>query len=90
MNICLKVFGIKIVSNKEKNMTISNNYSPYADIPMNRKPQSGFFDFPKQNVCNDLEHNPPMYLCIPQGQGYRHVCPSCGKVSTLMSPQIIC
>lgn len=61
-----------------------------------RQPQKGGF-FPLPNFpettkegkrCNDREHEPPIYLHIPQGQGYRHVCPSCGKVSTLIPPQI--
>lgn len=29
--------------------------------------------------CNNIEHNPPSHIAIPQGQQYRHVCPGCGK-----------
>lgn len=50
--------------------------------------ESGFFDLPKINQCMDPEHKPPMYIHIPQGKGYRHVCPSCGKVTELISQQI--
>jgi len=36
--------------------------------------------------CNHPEHKPPMFLHIPQGQEYVHVCPSCGK-ETVVRPQ---
>lgn len=56
---------------------------------MGKEKQSGFFDLPKQSkVCKDPSHEPPMHLHIPQGKGYRHVCPSCGKVTTIIPPQI--
>lgn len=49
------------------------------------KRESGFFDLPElpvykhvQKPCFDLSHEPPTHLHIPAGQGYRHVCPSCG------------
>lgn len=48
----------------------------------------GFFDLPTDNMCKDKEHNPPQYLHIPQGKGYRHVCPSCGKQQIVIPPQI--
>jgi len=62
----------------------------------NRKPQEGGFfplpDFPHQKIeekkCNNLDHDPPMHLHIPQGQGYKHVCPSCGKTRIIIRPQI--
>lgn len=67
-----------------------------ADTVFNRKPQEGgFFPLPKfpekekdMDTCNDHEHNPPQYLHIPQGQGYKHVCPSCGKVQIVIPPQV--
>lgn len=31
-----------------------------------------------EKTCNHPEHNPPMYLYIPYGQTYRHICPNCG------------
>ena len=49
--------------------------------------QSGFFDLPEQKKCNDVEHDPPKHLYIPQGQGYRHVCPSCGKETIIIPEQ---
>lgn len=48
----------------------------------------GFYDLPKTVTCTHPEHTPPTMLYIPQGKGYRHVCPSCGKVSNLVPPQI--
>jgi hypothetical protein len=38
--------------------------------------------------CNDSEHNPPKHYNIPQGFGYRHVCPACGKSQIIIPPQI--
>lgn len=52
------------------------------------KKDSGFFDLPTKNECKDKEHNPPSMILIPQGKGYRHVCPSCGKVSIVIPQQI--
>jgi hypothetical protein len=48
----------------------------------------GFFDLPKQQVCRDQSHNPPTHLYIPQGQGYTHVCPSCGRRTTIIPTQV--
>ena len=50
--------------------------------------QGGFFDLPKDTRCKDKSHEPPTHIYIPQGKGYRHVCPSCGKVTDLIPPQI--
>lgn len=50
--------------------------------------QGGFFPLQKSKVCRDPEHKPPTHLYIPPGQGYRHVCPSCGNVIDLIPPQI--
>lgn len=40
-----------------------------------------------EKKCNDPEHGPPMYYSIPQGYGYKHVCPSCGKSQVIIPPQ---
>lgn len=53
-----------------------------------RNKKSGFFDLPNNNVCNHGEHYPPTHLHIPQGKGYRHVCPSCGNVIEVIPLQI--
>lgn len=50
--------------------------------------KGGFFDLPKIKTCRHPEHNPPGYLHIPQGKGYRHVCPACGAEAILIPPQI--
>lgn len=50
--------------------------------------QGGFFDLPKDARCKDKSHEPPTHIYIPQGKGYRHICPSCGKVTDLIPPQI--
>lgn len=48
----------------------------------------GFFDLPKQQTCTHPEHEAPKYIHIPQGKGYRHICPKCGRVQELIPPQI--
>jgi hypothetical protein len=53
----------------------------------NKEKESGFFDLPNTNRCMHPEHNPPTGICIPQGKGYRHVCPACGKVQIVIPPQ---
>lgn len=42
----------------------------------------------QENRCMHPEHNPPMYICIPYGQRYRHVCPECGKTTLIRSNQV--
>lgn len=54
------------------------------------KEKSGFYDLPKPQKCNHPNHEPPKHLFIPQGKGYRHVCPACGTVTNLVPPQISC
>jgi hypothetical protein len=68
------------------------------DYQINRESQkSGFFPLPKQtqsplkdlkDICRDNEHNPPSHLHIPQGQGYKHICPTCGYTQIVIPPQI--
>lgn len=56
---------------------------------MNTENNGGFYNLPQNKIyCKHPEHNPPMFLYIPQGKGYKHVCPCCGKESKLVSPQI--
>jgi hypothetical protein len=50
--------------------------------------KGGFFDLPKMETCNHPEHTPPKHLHIPQGKGYKHICPSCGKETIIIPPQI--
>jgi len=41
--------------------------------------RGGFFPLPAQKTCNHPNHSFPTMLYIPPGQGYRHICPSCGR-----------
>lgn len=50
--------------------------------------RSGFFNLPTQEVCRNPDHNAPTHLHIPQGQGYRHICPSCGHTVVLTAPTV--
>ena len=50
-----------------------------------REIKSGFFDLPTFKKCEHPEHNTPTHIYIPQGKGYKHVCPNCGNV-IIMTP----
>lgn len=52
--------------------------------------EGGFFDLDPMEICNHINHLPPMYLWIPEVKGYRHICPKCGKVTVLTNPKITC
>lgn len=52
------------------------------------KNKSGFFDLNSAKKCNHPSHELPTHLHIPQGKGYRHVCPNCGKVTVIIPPQV--
>jgi hypothetical protein len=64
------------------------NQSLIETIHDEQKDLGGFFDLPPKKYCNHPEHNPPKHLHIPQGKGYRHVCPRCGYHIDLIPPQI--
>lgn len=49
----------------------------------NDENKRGFFDLPPEDFCNHPEHDPPSHMVIPEGKGYRHVCPGCGRVVVL-------
>lgn len=55
---------------------------------LNSRNKGGFFDLVNEKKCNNPSHNPPTHLHIPQGKGYRHICPSCGKETILIPPQV--
>lgn len=64
---------------------------PITGISKYDRPEKkgGFFDLPKgEKKCNHPGHQPPSHICIPQGKGYRHVCPACGVETVLIPPQI--
>jgi hypothetical protein len=67
-------------------MSFQDKIKEMQEWQKNKK--SGFFPLPKDTQCMDPAHTPPTHICIPQGQGYRHVCPTCGKVTTIIPPQI--
>lgn len=71
---------------------INEKWELYGDKAIayeeSKKPKSGFFDLPKDETCKDREHNPPSHMVIPHGQGYNHVCPSCGAVTTIIPQQV--
>lgn len=51
--------------------------------------KQGFEDDPNwKPPCLHPEHRPPMYLYIPPGKIYHHICPGCGKETILRSPSI--
>ena len=60
----------------------------FKKIVGGEKNRGGFFDLPKVKICRDPEHLPPSFLNIPPGKGYRHICPSCGRVQVVIPPQI--
>jgi len=72
----LKPTDVKnVVRVQHDNVTANNN--------------GGFFDLPNtKQKCTHIEHNPPAFIHIPQGKGYRHICPKCGKTTDLIPPQI--
>ena len=55
---------------------------------LKQKKVGGFFDLPTEELCLDTSHDPPKFLYIPPGKGYKYVCPSCGKVTILKKPNI--
>lgn len=50
--------------------------------------KGGFFPLPKDKTCRNPEHQPPSHIHIPQGEGYRHVCPGCGNVIDIIPQQV--
>jgi hypothetical protein len=52
--------------------------------------KSGFFDLEieKTNQCKHPEHFPPTMIHIPQGKGFRHICPKCGHETVIIPQQI--
>ena len=54
-------------------------------IELAKPEKSGFFDLTKRYACRDPEHHAPTHIHLPAGKGYRHVCPTCGAVQTIVS-----
>lgn len=55
------------------------------DLHQSQDIKGGFFNLPKRYACRDPEHHAPTHIHIPAGKGYRHVCPTCGAVQTIVS-----
>lgn len=47
------------------------------------KQPDGVYKLPEYEFCTDPNHEPPMFISVPHGHGYKHSCPSCGKVSVI-------
>ena len=41
----------------------------------------------KRPQCHHPEHNAPSGIYIPDGKGYRHVCPACGRTDIVIPDQ---
>ncbi len=75
---------------------MSNDYQKFQqekyEFVLNHKPQSGMEDDPAQREaltgrCRHPNHDMgPMYIVIPPGKRYRHVCPACGGVQFMYPP----
>lgn len=72
---------------KNQNLTsieqVINDLANSKDIK-----KGGLFDLPKVQRCKHPSHNPPTHIHIPQGKGYRHVCPACGNSQDIVPLQI--
>lgn len=80
---------IDLINKKIEYLTNENKKIKMIDINdinmkiLNRSKESEFYDLEITNKCNHPEHDPPMYINIPSGKGYKHVCPLCGKVTNV-------
>lgn len=68
--------------NDNKKITLNEMNEINQNI-LNRDKDSGFYNLDKERICSHPEHDPPKYLNIPKGKGYRHVCPLCSKVTNV-------
>lgn len=55
--------------------------------PWEKKYDEG--DWNVKGPCLHREHQPPMHICLRQGQKLVHVCPGCGKRTVLKGPPVI-
>lgn len=51
---------------------------------------TGYFDLKDVEYCDHIRHNPPTFIHIPAGKGYRHFCPGCGRTVVLTGGDIRC
>lgn len=58
-------------------------------VARDRAESGGFFPLPEDDPpCKHPSHNPPSHIHVPEGKGYRHVCPHCGEVQILMPSRV--
>lgn len=50
--------------------------------------KSGFSPLSSQHACKHPEHYPALIYIPPQGQAYRHVCPACKQVTTIVGDSL--
>lgn len=56
-----------------------------------KEQKSGFFRVKGWvGICTHPDHNFPTHLYIPPGMGYRHICPGCGKIQTVIVNGPVC
>lgn len=41
----------------------------------------------RRPMCRHPEHSAPTGIYIPEGKGYRHVCPACGRTDIVIPDQ---
>ncbi len=70
---------LKILEKEHQRVPQKGGFFPLPEFPEKKKED--------KDICNDPEHKPPTHICIPQGMGYKHICPSCGKISVIIPPQ---
>jgi hypothetical protein len=68
--------------------TIHELFGIQAQLNKPSDKESGFFDLKAERHCESPAHNAPKLLHIPQGKGYRHVCPQCGHVQEIIPMQV--
>lgn len=57
------------------------------EISSQEDESEGFYDLDIK-ICNSPNHNPPPFIYIPPGKGYKHKCPQCKKITNVISPNI--
>ncbi len=72
---------------KNKPMDIQDIMKQLRDNNISDKTESSFFPLKTEKRCTNRGHNIPSHMVIPQGQGYRHVCPGCGEVQIVIPQQ---
>jgi len=64
-----------------------NKHSGIEDDPYYGNKNTSY-NFKIKEICTNPGHNPPMFISIPPGKIYRHVCPGCGANFILRPAQV--